>query len=53
MSTMPSAGGLWTTAALVIRPGRASPGGGEPWVVVANRQVSVEPINERLVIPLA
>ncbi|MGH3391551.1 MAG: serine hydrolase [Actinomadura sp.] len=45
--------GPGTSASLIIRPGLVSPGGGQTWVAVTNRQVSVEPINERLALPIA
>lgn len=41
------------SASLIVRPGRVGPGGGEPWVVLTNRQVLVEPVNERLALPIA
>jgi CubicO group peptidase (beta-lactamase class C family) len=44
--------GPGVSASLIIRPSLVSPGGGQTWVVVTNRQVSVEPINERLALPL-
>ncbi|SDM47735.1 serine hydrolase domain-containing protein [Nonomuraea jiangxiensis] len=40
------------SASLIIRPGRVGTGGGRTWVVLTNRQVAVEPLNERLVLPL-
>jgi CubicO group peptidase (beta-lactamase class C family) len=40
------------SASLIIRPELAGPGGGGPWVVLTNRQVVVEPVNERLALPL-
>jgi CubicO group peptidase (beta-lactamase class C family) len=40
------------SASLIIRPGLAGPGGGQPWVVLTNRQVLVEPVNERLALPI-
>jgi CubicO group peptidase (beta-lactamase class C family) len=45
--------GCGFSASLIIRPGLVGPGGGQPWVVVTNRQVLVEPINERLALPIA
>ncbi|MCI2422539.1 beta-lactamase family protein [Saccharopolyspora sp. K220] len=44
--------GPGSSASLIIRPGLASPGGGQPWVVLTNRRVLVEPINERLALPI-
>jgi hypothetical protein len=32
--------------------GLVGPGGGQTWVVLTNRQVLVEPINERLALPI-
>jgi CubicO group peptidase (beta-lactamase class C family) len=40
--------GPGSSASLVIRPST-----GQPWVVVTNRKVLVEPINERLALPIA
>ncbi len=40
--------GSGCSASLIIRPG-----GGRPWVVVTDRQVLVEAVNERLAIPIA
>jgi CubicO group peptidase (beta-lactamase class C family) len=40
--------GPGSSASLLIRPST-----GETWVVVTNRKVSVEPINERLALPIA
>jgi CubicO group peptidase (beta-lactamase class C family) len=44
--------GPGSSASLIIRPGLAGAGGGQPWVVLTNRQVLVEPINERLALPI-
>ncbi|HVQ95102.1 MAG TPA: serine hydrolase [Mycobacteriales bacterium] len=41
------------SASLIIRPGLAGPGGGQTWVVLTNRQVLVEAVNERLAGPIA
>ncbi|GAA5025091.1 serine hydrolase [Actinopolymorpha pittospori] len=41
------------SASLIIRPGLVGPGGGQTWVVLTNRQVLVEPVNERLALPIA
>jgi CubicO group peptidase (beta-lactamase class C family) len=40
------------SASLIIRPGRGGPGDGRPWVVLTNRKVMVEAINERLALPI-
>ncbi|GAA1018701.1 hypothetical protein Aple_026530 [Acrocarpospora pleiomorpha] len=48
----PGAGSGYS-ASLIIRPGLVSPGGGQTWLVVTNRQVVVEAINERLALPIA
>jgi CubicO group peptidase (beta-lactamase class C family) len=37
----------------LIRPGPAGSGGGQTWVVLTNRQVLVEAVNERLALPIA
>src|SRR5262249_52738135 len=41
------------SASLIIRPELVRQGGGQAWVVLTNRQVLVEPINERLALPIA
>ncbi|GAA0984098.1 hypothetical protein GCM10009555_057200 [Acrocarpospora macrocephala] len=40
------------SASLIVRPGLVSSGGGQTWVVFTNRQVLVEPVNERLALPI-
>jgi CubicO group peptidase (beta-lactamase class C family) len=40
------------SASLIIRPGLVGPGGGQTWVVLTNRQVLVEAVNERLALPI-
>jgi hypothetical protein len=44
--------GPGSSASLIIRPGLVRPGGGQTWVIHTNRQVLVEPINERLALPI-
>jgi len=44
--------GPGSSASLIIRPGLVGAGGGQAWVVVTNRKVVVEPVNERLALPL-
>jgi CubicO group peptidase (beta-lactamase class C family) len=39
------------SASLIVRPGQVGPGG-RTWVVVTNRRVLVEPVNERLALPI-
>jgi CubicO group peptidase (beta-lactamase class C family) len=38
---------------LMIRPGFVGPNGGQTWAILTNRQVLVEPANERMAIPIA
>ncbi|MFG1708086.1 serine hydrolase domain-containing protein [Nonomuraea sp. M3C6] len=45
--------GFGFSASLIVRPGLVSPGGSQTWVVLTNRQVLVEPVNERLALPIA
>ncbi|GAA4586005.1 hypothetical protein GCM10023194_30680 [Planotetraspora phitsanulokensis] len=40
------------SASLIIRPGRVGQGG-QTWVVLTNRTALVEPVNERLALPIA
>jgi hypothetical protein len=44
--------GPGSSASLIIRPSLVSPGGGQTWVVVTNRQVLVESITARLASPI-
>lgn len=46
-------GGPGFATSLIIRPGLVSPGGGQTWVVLTNRPVLVEAVNERLALPIA
>jgi hypothetical protein len=39
------------SASLIVRPGLVGPGG-RTWVVLTNRRVLVEPVNERLALPI-
>lgn len=46
--------GSGCSASVIIRPGLVGgQGGGQTWVVVTNRQVLVEAVNERLAVPIA